>query len=141
MMQNVDNWETFVNEHLLQFGVVDGLLLITKRGEAVYSQGKLSAVERKYTEQFVNIFNASTSEQETAFCCKGFDLEDDRGKMNHFTIYHKTFCSVYCTSEHNKKGLIVCNLPYSVLIASYPCGQTNTEVIRIVENACKILRM
>jgi hypothetical protein len=33
-------------EHLLQYGVVDGVLLITKRGEPVFSQGKLCSVSQ-----------------------------------------------------------------------------------------------
>ncbi|KAK3710530.1 hypothetical protein QZH41_009356, partial [Actinostola sp. cb2023] len=90
--------------------------------------------------QFVQIFNASTGEQEEKLCSKGFVLPDIHGKQNHFTIYHKTYCSVYSTSEHNNQGLIICNLPYGVLIASHASNQTSTDAVRVVENACRILR-
>ncbi|XP_032228338.2 uncharacterized protein LOC116611844 [Nematostella vectensis] len=135
-----DHWKDFVQEHLLKYGVIDGIILTTKRGEAIYSHGKMNSIDQSKLGQFVQMFSVSTEEQELAACKRGFVLYNMDGKSTHYKVYHKMPCSAYCTSGGNSQGLLVCNLPYGVLVASHPAQQTNTMVINIVERACQLLR-
>lgn len=48
--------------------------------------------------------------------------------------------SVYAMSRHNRSGIIVCSLPYGVLIATYSFPCTSVKAIEIVENTCEQLR-
>lgn len=52
------------------------------------------------------------------------------------------FCyfSVHGMSHHSRSGIIVCSLPYGILIATYSFPCTSVKAIEIVENTCEQLR-
>ena len=47
---------------------------------------------------------------------------------------------MYCMSENRQSGLIVCNLPYGMLITTYGHPVKTQDAIELVENACTLLR-
>lgn len=48
--------------------------------------------------------------------------------------------SVYAMTRHNRSGILVCSLPYGILVATYSFPCTSVKAIEIVEKACKLLR-
>lgn len=48
--------------------------------------------------------------------------------------------SVYAMTRHNRSGVLVCSLPYGILVATYSFPCTSVKAIEIVEKACKLLR-
>ena len=48
--------------------------------------------------------------------------------------------SMYCMSENRQSGLIVCNLPYGMMITTYSQPVKAQDAIKLVENACTLLR-
>lgn len=49
-------------------------------------------------------------------------------------------CSVYAVTHKNRGGIIVCDLPYGILVATYSLPCTSVKAIDIVEKACELLR-
>ena len=49
-------------------------------------------------------------------------------------------CSVYAVTHKNRCGIIVCDLPYGILVATYSFPCTSVKAIDIVEKACELLR-
>ena len=47
---------------------------------------------------------------------------------------------MYCMSENRQSGLIICNLPYGMLITTYSQPVKAQDAIEVVENACTLLR-
>lgn len=138
-MQSSKNWDQFVQENLLASDVVDGIQLLTKQSKSLYCYGQLKGLTENDMSQFVVIFNTTNDEEDAAMCQKGFTLGFS-GKEIHFTIYRKSHNSVYATSARNSQGLVVCNLPSGVLVASYSQPHTSSQAIFIVETACQVLR-
>ena len=48
--------------------------------------------------------------------------------------------SVYAVTHKNRGGIIVCDLPYGILVATYSFPCTSFKAIDIVEKACELLR-
>lgn len=48
--------------------------------------------------------------------------------------------SVYAVTHKNRGGIIVCDLPYGILVATYSFPCTSVKAIDIVEKACELLR-
>lgn len=47
---------------------------------------------------------------------------------------------MYCVSDNRQNGLVVCNLPYGVLITTHSHPVKPEEAIDLVEQACALLR-
>ncbi|KAJ7384787.1 hypothetical protein OS493_020379 [Desmophyllum pertusum] len=140
-MQAQENWSEFVEAHLLVGDVLDGLTVLTKRGDSIYSCGKLKDLDQKFYSQFLVIFTTTSEEQESALCQKGFILQTAKDDLEiKYIIYSKSFCSVYAMSRHNRSGILVCSLPYGILVATYSFPCTSVKAIEIVEKACELLR-
>lgn len=140
-MQTRENWSKFVQAHLFVGEVLDGLILLTKRGDSIHSCGKLKDLDEKYYSQFLVIFNITSEEEESSLCQKGFVLQTDIDACeDKYIIYSKKFCSVYAVTRHNRSGIIVCNLPYGIMVATYSFPCTSVKAIDIVEKACELLR-
>ena len=91
-------------------------------------------------EQFKGVFNSITEKQDVTICQKGFTLERDDNVKVHYKVYKKSLCSMYCMSENRQSGLIVCNLPYGMLITTYSQPVKAQDAVELVENACTLLR-
>lgn len=140
-MESEENWSEFVKEHLFVGAILDGVIVLTKRGDSIYSCGNLQDLTQKYYAQFLVIFTTTSEEQDSAACQKGFILQTANDDQEiKYIIYSKNFCSVYAMSRHNRSGIIVCSLPYGVLIATYSFPCTSVKAIEIVENTCEQLR-
>ncbi|CAB4024209.1 Hypothetical predicted protein [Paramuricea clavata] len=136
------SWERFVQDNLLYANTLDGILLITSYGEQIYCWGP--KIDEDECKQFKGVFNSITENQELAICQKGFTLKRDhdniKGFKVHYKVYKKSLCSMYCMSENRQSGLIVCNLPYGMLITTYSHPVKAQDAIELVENACTLLR-
>ncbi|XP_070578259.1 uncharacterized protein [Ptychodera flava] len=132
-------WDTFIHENLIQHGIVNGVALITRQCQIVYSYGSLQDLEQSNWEQFGNLFFSLSPEQDQPLFARGFNLPVDN-EMKNFKIYKKTNCSIYATSHGNKLGLIVCNLPYGVLICTYGYPHTAGIAVKHVEQFSDLLR-
>ncbi|XP_078349552.1 uncharacterized protein LOC144634476 [Oculina patagonica] len=140
-MQSQESWKEFVEAHLLVGDVLDGLIVLTKRGDSIYSCGKLKDLNQKFYSQFLVVFTSTSEEQESALCQKGFVLQTDKDDQEiKYIIYSKNFCSVYAMTRQNRSGILVCSLPYGILVAMYSFPCTSVKAIEIVEKACELLR-
>jgi len=140
-MQSQVNWKEFVEANLLVGDILDGLIVLTKRANSIYSCGNLKDLHQKFYSQFLAIFNTTSEEQESALCQKGFVLKTTKDDQEvKYIIYSKNFCSVYAMTRHNRSGVLVCSLPYGILVATYSFPCTSVKAIEIVEKACKLLR-
>ncbi|KAM7440967.1 hypothetical protein ABFA07_009953 [Porites harrisoni] len=140
-MQESENWSQFAEAHLFVGEILDGLILLTKRGDSIYSCGKLKDLEEKYFSQFLVVFNITSEDEESNLCQRGFVLQTGKdASENKYIIYSKSFCSVYAVTHKNRGGIIVCDLPYGILVATYSFPCTSVKAIDIVEKACELLR-
>ncbi|XP_068682059.1 uncharacterized protein [Montipora capricornis] len=140
-MEEHENWNDFVKAHLTVGDMLDGFILVTRRGDCIYSWGKLEDLDETYFSQFLVIFSATTEEQDAALCQKGFVLQTSTDMHEKkYIIYSKSFCSVYAVTRANRSGVIACSLPNGVLVATYSFPCTSVKAIEIVEKACELLR-
>lgn len=91
-------------------------------------------------QQFVNIFKYSSKKHDANIYENGFSITLSGGKQVKYTVYQKTFCSVYATSEGNDEGLVVCYIPNGVFIASYSHPTVAAQAVKVVERFCDLLR-
>lgn len=140
-MEEREKWDEFVQAHLTVGNLLDGLILVTRRGDLIFSWGRLKELNERYYSQFLVIFSVTSEEQESALCQKGFVLQTSTDTHeNKYIIYSKSFCSVYAVTRVNRSGIIACSLPNGVLVATYSFPCTSVKAVEIVEKACDLLR-
>lgn len=134
------DWNTFIKEGLLQLGLVDGLVVVTQHGNVVEEFGELSGVPESDWSSLSVMFKYSNQKHDEQICKNGVQLHTKRGLIN-YRIFQKTFTSIYGVSRDDCSGLIISNLPYGTLIASYSNLTTcSGDVIKAVERFCDRLR-
>ncbi|CAH1791395.1 unnamed protein product [Owenia fusiformis] len=140
MAGNIKDWSSFVKDGLLDSGLFSGVGLITKQSKPTYTYGSLTDIEQSCWKQFCDLFQlwSSTNEQVTSKNQLSLTFKDS--KHVSYKIYKKTFCSVYATSERNQEGLVVCNLPYGILIVTHSQPQPGVKAIKLIEQFCDQLR-
>ncbi|XP_013405741.1 uncharacterized protein LOC106170429 isoform X2 [Lingula anatina] len=133
-------WETFIQANLLATGVVNGVAVLTKSGQCAFLHGRLYNLEKVNWKQFLEIFQYSSEKHNDQIFENGFRLQFPGQREIQYKVYQKTYCSAYATSQGNQEGLIVCNLPYGILISTFSYPQVAAVAVKVVENFCDKLR-
>lgn len=135
-------WKKFVEGHLLKDNVIDGVSIISKLGEILYTYGKFTELSQVEVQQFLSQFENTKKQQEETRMQKGFHLNvTANNRPVVFYIHKKTRCSVYAISEGSHTGLLVGNLPLGILLCTYaPSHSTSGPAIKHFEQFCDLLR-
>lgn len=138
-MSSVPSWNDFVKGHLINHGVISGIVLLTRFGQQIYSYGELANLKKKeeFTE-FISAFRTSCQSDDTTDG-KVFQLSL-KTDLVHFKVFKQTYCSIYATSDGNQDGLAVCNLPYGIMICTYHLPVKSNQAMKVIESFCEILR-
>ncbi|KAJ8045136.1 hypothetical protein HOLleu_08076 [Holothuria leucospilota] len=67
-------WKKFVEGHLLKDNVIDGVSIISKLGEILYTYGKFTELSQVEVQQFLSQFENTKKQQEETCMQKGFHL-------------------------------------------------------------------
>ncbi|XP_033733897.1 uncharacterized protein LOC117323019 [Pecten maximus] len=138
-MNPVPTWDQLITAQLLRYNLVSGVLLLTRHGQPAYTYGELDinpTVEE--SKHFIQAFRLSQSQQTPQN--DTFIVQFKNGQKVNFTVYKRSFCSIYATSNGNRDGLIICNLPHGVMLCTYHLPVQSGQVITLVERFCDVLR-
>ncbi|XP_063427995.1 uncharacterized protein LOC134711369 [Mytilus trossulus] len=130
------SWEALVKEHLLQHKVVSGILLLTKHGQEAFTYGELSNLLQNEKQQFIDSFRGLNP----ASNYNTFLLTVGKRPTLQYKIYKQSYCSIYATSESDRDGLAVCNLPYGIMICTFHQPVQCCKAVQCIEKFCDLLR-
>src|SRR5690349_13121209 len=104
-----------IAEHLLETGVIDGSALIDGTGRCLYSCGSLQMSGNQNgnnneelfgtNSQFLGLFVSDDEKSRKSFVLFGMK----------FLVFQKTHCSIYAISKRKSHGMIINNLPFSIM--------------------------
>lgn len=130
------SWDSLVKTHLLQHKVASGILLLTKHGQEVYTYGELTNLLKDEKQQFVDCFRGLNP----AVSFNTFQLTIGNKSPEQYKIYKQSHCSIYATSDSDRNGLAVCNLPYGIMICTFHQPVQCSKAVQIIEKFCDVLR-
>ena len=135
------DWDDFIQRELLTHHCINGVCLIVTKNKIAYEHGELSGLKPSDLDQFTHLFRFATEAHDRNILNKGFVLASKTGdKVWKFNIYHKTHCSAYATCLNADLGLVVCSLPYGVLVCMHCVPQMAGEAVNVIESFCQKLR-
>lgn len=138
-MNPVPTWNQLIRDQLLIHNVVSGVLLLTRHGQPAYMYGELDTVlSVEDCKQITQAFRPTYSEEMAKR--DAFTIQFKNGHQVNFTVYKRSYCSIYATSGGNRDGLIICNLPHGVMLCTYHLPTQSGQVITLVEKFCDMLR-
>lgn len=139
-MAAVPPWNDFVKGHLINHGVISGIVLLTRFGQQIYGYGELANFKKK--EELTQFTTAFLTKSQSAGTPddKVFKLTLKIENPIHFKVFKQTYCSIYGTSDGNRDGLAVCNLPYGIMICTYHLPVKSNQAMKVIESFCEILR-
>ncbi|XP_071834972.1 uncharacterized protein [Apostichopus japonicus] len=134
------SWDNFVQDHLLQHGIIDGVCLISKLGQILYQYGVLVELTESKVSQFLLHFANSKDEDADQLMQRGFCVTL-KGAPVALHINKKTKSSVYAVAGGSQMALLVGNLPHGVLLCTHvPTNKTAGQAIKQFEQVCSLLR-
>ncbi|XP_074663067.1 uncharacterized protein LOC141915442 [Tubulanus polymorphus] len=141
------NWNKYITEKLLKKGLLNGVCLTSPHGHCLYEYGILSNTG---TENDWSLFSRAFPDPDAALM-NGFEISlnynytgtlmNNRLYKQKYKVYKQTYCSMYATVVGGYDGLIVCKLPYGLLICTFFGGLNSPHsVVKEVESFCDKLR-
>lgn len=116
--------------------MISGILLLTKHGQEIYTYGELTNLLQDEKQQFVDCFRGLNP----ATNFNTFKLAAGQKSSEQYKIYKQTHCSIYATSESDRDGLAVCNLPYGIMVCTFHQPVHCCKAVQVIENFCDLLR-
>ena len=134
------DWDSFIQRELLINQYINGVCLIGVKNKIHYEYGQLTGLSQGDLNQFSQVFRVASEKHEQYICRQGFSLRSKQDKVLKFNIYHKTLGSAYATCLNDDLGLVVCSLPYGVLVCMHCIPQMAGEALNVIEAFCTKLR-
>ncbi|XP_045168231.1 uncharacterized protein LOC123531390 [Mercenaria mercenaria] len=133
-------FEQFIQESLINSGVVSGALLLSRHGHVLYKYGDLLHISKADHSQFLPLFDAVSELNPDSVHHQDLCVTSNLGHETTYKVYQKTFNSMYATCSKGSGGLTVCNLPYGILVCTYSGHTRAGDAVKAIEKFCDIMR-
>ncbi|KAL5008255.1 hypothetical protein ScPMuIL_013836 [Solemya velum] len=139
-MSKPPSWKQFVTGKLLCHNVLSGVVLMSCQAQPFYTFGELEHLTPEDLKQFLNAFTHPQRDDGSKTSPRSFHIRTSHTDYMDFKVYQKSYCSIYATSEGSSDGLVICNLPYGLLVCTYHRPIQDGHAIQVIENFCDLLR-
>ena len=139
-LTTIMEWKMLINQELERNNSVCGTCLILRRNTVVHASGCLKDLNSQHMQQFINVFRCSSEKHTKQLYDTGFNLSLNERKNLKFNIFYKSLTSVYASCLNGELGLVVCYLPYGVLVCMHDTPLNSGSVINTIEKFCAKLR-
>ena len=114
-----ENWQLFIQQHLLKNGFIDGVLLLSLNLDLVYEHGNLKTMPvaeyKKFQELFECVYEESSREE---LLKRGLRLTINDTDMK-FVIRQLQTNSACCITSRNDFGLVMVKFSFGILVATH----------------------